>query len=362
MNLSYFENKYPHVIKSIRTAKSNNRLAHAYLIYADDTALGKELSSVMAKLIACEKNTEGVGLLRADLPRADLPCGKCRSCLALERNSYTDLYKLEPLSKSRRILIGDNDREPNTMRWFQSRFYYSSLSSSGSKKLGIIYEADRILIQAQNAFLKTLEEPPANSHFILCTDNPKALLPTVLSRCHKISLLTNKVSYEFKHAKDLFDSLRRIVSSEKNISNAGKEIEILCGIFTDIKNEAEKEIAAEFDEKARRSGESASDIKKYLTPAKDAAVSAGYMLRREELINAIVTWFSQLYQLSLGISHSNLPNGEIIDEKIIAEANVDDLKVLAYLEYAERLSWVLKFNIDDTLAVHEFVMNSFFKT
>ncbi len=350
MNLDYFEEKFPHILKSIRTAKQNGRLAHSYIIYSDNPGLGKSLASVMSKIISCEK--EGV----------DSPCNICRSCIALEKGTYSDFYKLEPLSKSRRILIGDDDAEQNTMRWFQSKFYYSSLSGSASRKIGIIFGADRIMPQAQNAFLKTLEEPPSNSYFILCTDNPKALLPTVLSRCQKISLLTNKVSYGFKYSEEVFASLRRIISSERNIPNAVNEIDEICRIFSSIKSDSEKEVSAQWDEKAKKSGESASDIKKYITPVKEAAISSEYMLRREEIINAVVTWFSLLYQLASGIAHRSLSNPEIIDENVISQSSFDHEKALSYLEYAENFSWALKFNIDDTLAVHEFVMNEFFKT
>ncbi len=349
MNLSYFEEKFPHILKSVRSAKQNDKLAHSYIIYSDDTLLGKSLASVISKMIACEKD----GLAS--------PCNVCKNCTALERGIYPDFYKLEPLSKSRRILIGEDDSEQNTMRWFQSNFYYSSLSGISSRKIGIIYEADRIMPQAQNAFLKTLEEPPANSYFILCTDNPKVLLPTVISRCQKISLLTNRINYDFRYADDLFGSLKRIVTVEKAIPNAVNEIELLCKILSDIKNDSEKEITAEWNEKAQRSGESASNIKKYITPAKEAAISSEYMLRREKIINAVVTWFSLLYQLSFGIRHDSLSNPEIIDETIITDTNLDYKKTLVYLEYAEKFSWALKFNVDDTLAVHEFVMNAFFK-
>lgn len=347
--MNYFEEKFPHVLKAVRNAKKNGRLAHSYIIYSDNTLLGKSMASVLSKLIACEKD----GL--------SSPCNSCVNCLALEKGIYSDLYKLEPLSKSRRILIGDDDSEQNTMRWFQSKFYYSSLSGASSRKIGIIYEADRIMPQAQNAFLKTLEEPPSNSYFILCTDNPKALLSTVISRCQKISLLTNKVSYDFKYAQELFGSLKRFVTVERTIPNAVNEIDLLCKIFSDIKSDSDKEISAQWDEKAKKSGESASDIKKYLTPAKEAAVSSEYMLRREEIINAIVTWFALLYQMSSGISHSALSNPEVIDADILNEINFDHRTALMYLEYAEKLAWALNFNIDDTLAIHEFVMNSFFK-
>ena len=51
MNLSYFEEKFPHILKSVRSAKQNDKLAHSYIIYSDDTLLGKSLASVISKML-----------------------------------------------------------------------------------------------------------------------------------------------------------------------------------------------------------------------------------------------------------------------------------------------------------------------
>ncbi len=95
---------------------------------------------------------------------------------------HPDFFSLRPSGKARDIKIGKADApEENTMRDFISRL---SLSPTiARRKVGIVYEADRMNASTSNAFLKTLEEPPGRSTLILLTTRPYALLPTIRSRC-----------------------------------------------------------------------------------------------------------------------------------------------------------------------------------
>ena len=88
---------------------------------------------------------------------------------------HPDIHKLEPGSKSRRILV-----EP--FHQFCEPFFSTSFRA-GATKTGIILDADRLHTNAANAFLKTLEEPPDNTLFILVTSNPGLLPVTIVSRC-----------------------------------------------------------------------------------------------------------------------------------------------------------------------------------
>ena len=214
-----------------------------------------------------------------------------KDCVSLEKGTYQDLYKLEPASKSRRITIG-KENEPNTMRWFQSRFYYSSMVSD-AKKIGIIFEADRLVVEAQNAFLKTLEEPPKNSNFILVTGNCKMLLPTILSRCQLISVVTNKIAYDFKHSDKLFSTLNDLLLSVRSITKADFLIASLADVFSSLNNDAHEEISEKSKDELAKVSEMDSSEKKQFNAAFDAAVSSSYLLKRERIINAIYVWFSR---------------------------------------------------------------------
>lgn len=94
---------------------------------------------------------------------------------------HPDYLALRPKGKSRIIPIGKADSpEPGTMREFLPKLYVTP--AVAAQKVAIIYEADRMNTESSNAFLKTLEEPPARTTLLLLTTRPYALLPTIRSR------------------------------------------------------------------------------------------------------------------------------------------------------------------------------------
>jgi DNA polymerase-3 subunit delta' len=95
---------------------------------------------------------------------------------------HPDYLALRPIKKSRIIPIGDaKSPDPGTMREFLPKLYASP--ALAPQKVAILYEADRMNTESSNAFLKTLEEPPARTTLLLLTTRPYALLPTIRSRC-----------------------------------------------------------------------------------------------------------------------------------------------------------------------------------
>lgn len=92
---------------------------------------------------------------------------------------HPDYHQVDPESKSRRILVEQIRSLENALRMKAAR---------ASWKFGVVNDADRLMPQAANAFLKTLEEPPANSVLILATALPEALLETIRSRCVHVPL------------------------------------------------------------------------------------------------------------------------------------------------------------------------------
>ena len=139
----------------LRRAHAAGRLGHAYLLIGDEGA-GFDLAAGIAALV-----------VRAG------PDGAL---------SHQDVYVVEPESKVRRILIEQVRELENALRL--------RASAVGGRKVGIIRQADRINTQAANAFLKTLEEPPADSLLLLVSSLPESLPETILSRCIKVVLQT----------------------------------------------------------------------------------------------------------------------------------------------------------------------------
>lgn len=142
----------------IESALQRGRLAHSLVIHGSDPetleAFARQLSARLLKLDSHWAESAAV---------------------------HPDLTTLRPSGKSRQIRIGENSGEANTMRHFIKQLAQSPLS--GDRKVGIVYEGERLNANSANAFLKTLEEPPLNTTILLLTSRPYSLLPTIRSRC-----------------------------------------------------------------------------------------------------------------------------------------------------------------------------------
>ncbi len=142
----------------------SGRLPHA-LVFSGPEGVGKRYAAeLFGRAIFC-KATDRV------------PCLSCEHCLRIERDAFPDLIRLEIPEGKTRILI-DQIREIERIVAYHP--------FSGESRVIIIDPADLMTEDASAAILKTLEEPPAGTHFILVTSRAFSLPPTILSRCQKV--------------------------------------------------------------------------------------------------------------------------------------------------------------------------------
>lgn len=339
--------KFPAQTEAVSRAAKNDRFAHAYMIYSDSADIRAEFSTYMAQLAACPSlSVEGI------------PCFECSVCRQLAEDSYAELFSLMPVSKSRKILIGDDEYDPDTMRWFQSRFYMSSVSP-GRRKVGIILDADCLNPQAQNAFLKTLEEPPRKSIFILATGNPFSLLPTIRSRCHFITLLENKCTYQFKGKEELVHALMRLQNCDNlNLEVSAECADLMVALSKQLKDDAKEKISPKWgkrlEDAANPDMQMTAAAKKRVKERYEAAVAAEYLQLRSFYLSLIHTWFAQAYQLACGASAEDLSNPGIYQHLDIAHSILDEERAYAGLIQAESLLQNLHWNVNEELAFREF--------
>ena len=136
------------------------------LIFAGPDGVGKRMAAVaLAQLFNCT-----VSNARAD------SCGQCAACARIRRGVHADVLIVEP---------GDTGAiKVEQIREAIGRTAYRPFE--GRRRVVVIDDADAAVAEAQNALLKTLEEPPPASTFVLVTSRPDLLLPTVLSRCQRL--------------------------------------------------------------------------------------------------------------------------------------------------------------------------------
>lgn len=156
----------------LRSAIVQDRVAHAYLFHGDDR-IGKRLLAMRwAQALLCET-------MPAD--REPEACGACRACRQVEARTHPDFMVIEPDQEQANPQI-----KIELIRDIEHQMIYRPLI--GDRKICVIDDADRMTIGAANALLKTLEEPPDHSLFVLVSSRPYALPATIRSRCQALRL------------------------------------------------------------------------------------------------------------------------------------------------------------------------------
>ncbi len=185
----------------LRRKSELGQLSHAYL-FSGPKEIGKKFFAVeFAKLLNCseEKNK---------------PCQKCANCLAIEKNNFPDFIIISALAK-------DEDRgdsgEIKIAQIRQINNFLSYKSYYGSYKIVVINGAENMNQEAQNCFLKTLEEPKGKTLIILVSSRPDMLLPTIFSRCQTVKFFKPKGFFgtpeRIKADSEIMDRLMPVINS-----------------------------------------------------------------------------------------------------------------------------------------------------
>lgn len=154
------------IIEHLQHAIRLRKISHAYILDGEEGSGKMMLASAFAQTLQCERGQEN-------------PCGVCRSCVQAMSGNQPDIIRVtheKPgsigVEDIREQLCGDILIRPYSSPW----------------KIYIVDEAEKLTVQAQNALLKTIEEPPAYGVILLLTTNAEAFLPTILSRCVTLKL------------------------------------------------------------------------------------------------------------------------------------------------------------------------------
>lgn len=154
------------IIRYIQNAAGEDKVSHAYIMNGERGSGKKMLSHLFAMTLLCEKNDRE-------------PCNECHSCIQAESGNHPDIIVV---SHEKANSIGVDEIREQVNNTIDIKPY------KGPYKVYIIPQADMMTVQAQNALLKTIEEPPSYAVLILLTENADTLLATITSRCVMLKL------------------------------------------------------------------------------------------------------------------------------------------------------------------------------
>ncbi len=249
----------------IRHAIDAGRPAHGYLIVGPVRGLGMELAVKVLQTLFCREEAR--------------PCAACDRCRRVIERIEADVHWIFPEKKTR-VISAEQVREKLIAAVTQTSF-------GGGWKAGVLVGADRLNESSANAFLKTLEEPPEKTLFLLLSDAPQQLLPTIVSRCQRIDL---------DDVRELSEPWRSRVVETLASPMYGRPLErlamssLLYAILNDIKSKAEQLVR----------DESSSDENEEDDGVFDARVSARYRELRTDFLLTLMRWFRDLFVLRSG--------------------------------------------------------------
>ncbi len=151
-------------LEILRLAMGNGRLHHAYLFVGPEGVGKRTVALGLAKGLHCDEAANDF-------------CGRCAACARIQNGNHPDVRVVE-------ILAGKKEVSIQQVREVERELNFRSFS--GKRKIAIIDPATSMNLSAQNALLKTLEEPPQDSLLILIAANAGGLLPTLRSRCLRL--------------------------------------------------------------------------------------------------------------------------------------------------------------------------------
>lgn len=227
------------LINNVRSGASQ----HAYIFEGDRGVGAEECARLFAAALVCEKP-------------ASAPCGVCGACVMAKAKTHPDIYVVSPSDGKKNITV-------DKIRSVVSDAYTKPYESG--KKVYIISYGDDMNEQAQNAFLKVLEEPPQYAVFIILAENYESLLMTVRSRCTRVQFPpvsdgkirgyikshfpeeAEKTEFLVQYAGGVAGNIEKILSAENFVALRGEALDKLELLLSARKLDA-YEIAEFFEE------------------------------------------------------------------------------------------------------------------
>jgi DNA polymerase-3 subunit delta' len=333
----HFNNIIGHDLQKnlLRRAVAEERVSHSYLFYGMD-GVGKRLVALgFAKILNCLTPVSN-----RDAISNNAGCD-CNSCRKIDKGIHPDVFVIE--YKGLRDIKVDQIRED-----VEERLYFKPFE--GRYKVAIVDEADRMSHSAQNAFLKTLEEPPDESIVILLTSSPQSLLPTIRSRCQSLQFEGIPIEFIVGELKT-----RRGLSSEESTMIAFLS-EGSLGRALNL----DDEMLSGRNELITRLSQVETDSASSVLGVVESILRGSSNDDNERLktyLEFILLWLRDLINVKIGLDEDLLINKDLISVSREYASRYSLEKILEKLTFVEQVSnSILRLNSNRQIALENLVL------
>ena len=321
-------------VQLLQRSLERGRLAHAYLFAGHQLDELEGLARTLAKALNCLQP------IRAKSGSAIDCCDACVNCRKIDHGNHADVHWVRPESRSRIISV-------EQMRDLMQEIHLKP--TEAEYKVAIIVAADRLNVQAANAFLKTLEEPPSKSILTLLTTEPQRLLETTLSRCLRLN-------FAGEGSRPLHPADREWLARFSEAAAAGQKsllgryrlMDVLLQKLNETKAAIEKDLTA------RSPLEQYPDVEKEVRERweeeLEAAIEAEYRRQRADLLLLVQRWLRDIW-LQAAIANRELLNFPDLKSGDRLAQRVGSAGALENLQIIEETQRLLHTNVQEALAL-----------
>lgn len=310
------------VAERLQRSLRENRLAHAYLFTGPRGSGKAAMATTLAQALNC-------------LQKKHDACGQCKSCLDIEKGVHPDVHSVKPESKSRQIQI-------DQIRDFANTIALKPMMAR--TKVGIIVDAECMREPAQNAFLKTLEEPPNRTVILLLTAEPQRLLPTILSRCLRISFGAIRAERTLEQERVLSLLVEFASAHPRGIVHVYRLHAALTKLLGELRASVENDVPAVADDVEAEGREK-------LEAERAAQLEGEYRGRRERVLEELYTWFADVLLCVSGAEKSALAHADRLADIQRAASGLSYERAASHLDAVEGIRDALTRNITEAFAL-----------
>jgi DNA polymerase-3 subunit delta' len=320
-------------VQLLQRALARGRLGHAYLFAGDRLEELESLARTLAKTLNCQRPIK-VGGVATDC------CDACPVCRKIDGDVHADIHWARPESKSRIVTI---DQMRGLMREIQLK------PAEAEHKVAIIAGADRLNAQAANAFLKTLEEPPARSVLILLSTEPQRILETIQSRCLRLNFYGDGKRELDPAETEWLEKFGGLAASEqKTLLGRYRLLDALLQKLVEIRARTEASLAARSP--LEKYDEVEKDLREKWEDELAAAVEAEYRRQRADLLLLVQWWLRDVWLHTLAAGKDLLNFPKIAGAETVA-GRLSPRQALENLQTLEQTQRLLHTNVQEALAL-----------